>query len=114
MASETSPFHIVGGALRAELRVQPGASRTAVEGVGKLAGGDVVLTVRVGARAEGGKANAAVIKLLAKAWRLPKSALTIVSGQSARRKSLEIAGDSDELLPALRAWLAVISKPGRS
>ena len=65
--------------------------------------------VRVGARAEGGKANVAVIKLLAKAWRLPKSALSIASGASARRKSLAIAGNPQALLPALEAWLARIS-----
>ena len=111
MASEASPFHIVGGRLRAELRVRPGAGRTAVEGLGKLADGGAILMVRVGAPAEGGKANAAVIKLLAKTWRLPKGALTIAAGATARRKSLEIAGDPQERLPALRAWLTEISRP---
>ena len=114
MVSEASPFHIVGSALRVELRVQPGASRTAVDGVGKLADGGTVLMVRVGAPAEGGKANAAVIKLLAKAWRLPKGAFTIASGQTARRKSLEIAGDPEALLPTLEAWLTENSGPGTS
>lgn len=114
MASEASPFHIVGSNLRVELRVQPGASRTAVDGAGKLADGGIVLMVRVGAPAEGGKANAALVKLLAKAWRLPKGAFTLVSGHSARRKSLEIAGDPEALLADLQAWLTENSEPGIS
>ncbi len=44
--------------------------------------------------AEKGKANAAVIKLLARTWNLPRSSLRIVSGESSPRKQILIAGIS--------------------
>lgn len=54
--------------------------------------GRPVLKVRVSAAATEGAANAAVIVLLAKALRRPKSAIRITSGDTARVKRLEIAG----------------------
>jgi uncharacterized protein YggU (UPF0235/DUF167 family) len=51
-----------------ELRAQPRARRTALD----CAGG--ALKAQVTAPAEDGKANAAVVELLAETWRLPKSA----------------------------------------
>jgi hypothetical protein len=101
-----SPFSAVPAGLRVALRVQPGASRTGIDGIKRLDDGSVVLAVRVGAPAEGGKANAAVIKLLAKTWKMPKSAIEIVSGHGDRRKTLLIAGDSTALRARLEAWLA--------
>lgn len=50
--------------------------------------GKPYLKVSVTAAAEGGKANAAVIKLLSKAWRLPKGAFSIAAGHTDRRKVL--------------------------
>ncbi len=44
-----------------------------------------------------GKANAAVIALLAKALGLPRSALTLASGDTSRFKTIAIAGDGPEL-----------------
>jgi uncharacterized protein YggU (UPF0235/DUF167 family) len=40
---------------------------------------------------EGGKANAAVLKLLAKALGVPKSRLAIVQGETGRDKVIEIS-----------------------
>ena len=106
MPTETAPFRAVAGGVRVELRVRPGASSTRVDGLGTLADGSTVLMVRVGARAEGGKANDAALRLLAKAWSLPRSALSLASGATARRKSLLVAGDPKRLLADLQAWLA--------
>jgi uncharacterized protein len=65
-----------------------------------------VLRLRVSEPPEGGKANAALIKLLAKAWKLPKSALSLVAGHTDRRKTLAVAGDPVVLRRALEGWLA--------
>jgi len=51
------------------------------------------LKMRVRAVAEGGKANMAAIALLADALAVPKSAIRIAAGHTARLKSIEIAGD---------------------
>jgi uncharacterized protein YggU (UPF0235/DUF167 family) len=91
---------------RLRLRVRPGAGRDAVLGRTRLADGEPALLVAVSAPPEDGKANAAVIQLLAKAWRLPKSSLSIGVGAAARNKLLDVAGESRDLVPHLIAWLA--------
>lgn len=55
-----------------------------------LAQGGWVLRVYVTCVPEGGKANASVIAALAKALKLPKSAITIVRGHTGRNKVIEI------------------------
>ncbi len=73
------------------------------------ADGRATVGVRVGAPPADGKANAAVLKVLAKAWRLPKSSLRIVVGETARTKVIEIAGDADLAEAKIRAWMAELS-----
>lgn len=72
---------------RLTLRVTPKASRNAI--VPAETSGDP-LRVYVTTAPEGGKANAAVLKLLAKALGVPKSNLTIVQGETGRDKLVEI------------------------
>ena len=54
----------------------------------KLADGEYSVSVRAPARE--GKANEAVIELLAKHFFVPKSFVKIIRGQTARRKLVEI------------------------
>ena len=77
------------------LRVTPNAGRDAIEGYETLADGTTVLRLRVAAVPDKGKANAAAIALLAKALGLPKSALAITAGATARLKTVRIAADVD-------------------
>ena len=88
------------------LRVQPGAGRDQVLGLVADAAGDLALKVKVAAPAEAGRANAAVVALLAEALDLPKSALSLVRGERDRNKVVALAGDPAALEPRLRAWLA--------
>lgn len=81
--------------MRLRLRVTPNAGRDVIEGFERLADGTEVLRLRVAAVPDRGKANAAVVALLAKALHVPKSAITLVSGETARLKTVEIAGDPD-------------------
>jgi uncharacterized protein YggU (UPF0235/DUF167 family) len=66
------------------VRVIPRAARNAVE----VAEG--VIRVRVTAVAEGGKANAAVVRCLADALGLPKSRLSLIRGTKARDKLFRV------------------------
>jgi uncharacterized protein (TIGR00251 family) len=72
---------------RVRLRVGPGAMHAGV--VGRH--GDA-WKVRVTAPAESGRANDAVVRLLADTFELPRTAVTLVSGHSARDKIVELAG----------------------
>ena len=83
------------------VRVTPNAGRDALEGVLTRDDGTVVLAVRVKAVPEDGKANAAVIALLAKALGVSKSSIDVTAGHTARQKTLVIAGDTARLAAAL-------------
>ncbi len=93
-----------GDHLRLRVRVQPGAGSNSVVGVEHDAEGTAFLKLRVTQAPEDGKANRAVTRLLAKAWRVPASAVTVVTGHKARRKVLEIDA-SDEATERIRHWL---------
>ena len=70
-----------------DLRVITGAAKDAIAGEY-----DGALKVRVGAPPERGKANKAVIKLLARALGLPERDILITSGETSQNKTVEIAG----------------------
>ena len=72
---------------RLNLRVSPGAARSAV--VGRH--GDA-WKVRVTAAPEAGKANDAVVRLLAQALSIPARAVEIVSGHASRDKTVTLDG----------------------
>lgn len=64
-----------------------------------------MLRVRVKAVPYKGKANAAAIALLAKALGVPKSAVTLVSGDTARLKTVEVEGEVEGLVRRLAELL---------
>jgi uncharacterized protein (TIGR00251 family) len=77
--------------IRLQLRVSPGASRAGI--VGRH--GDA-WKVRVAAPPEDGRANDAVIRLLADTLALPQRDISIVSGHGARDKVVSLAGIAPE------------------
>ena len=97
------PFQICAEGLKVSVRLQPGASRAAIEGPQALADGRVVLRVRVTQPPEGGKANAALVKLLAKSCKVPKTKVEVIAGHGARLKTVLIAGDPAVLKDRLTA-----------
>ncbi len=105
MSEPAAPFRAANGGVKVALRVVPRAGRNRIEGIETAADGRVWLKVAVTAPPEGGKANKAAIALLAKAWRMPRSAITVVAGGTVRRKTLHVAGDAKVLARDLRAWL---------
>lgn len=79
----------------------PRAKHTGIDGIAADENGTPILKASVTAPPEGGKANVALMALLAKQWRLPKTSLSIDSGAGARRKTVLIAGDGEALLKRL-------------
>jgi uncharacterized protein len=78
---------MAGNTTRLRVRVSPGARSNAV--LGRHGEG---WKVRVTAAPEGGKANDAVLRLLAERLDLPGKSLTLVSGPSSRDKIVELHG----------------------
>jgi len=70
---------------RINIRVTPRAKQNKVVGMK-----NDMLRVHVTAVPEHGKANDALIKLLSKEWKIPKSQITIIRGETTREKVLEI------------------------
>ena len=82
-----------GETTRLRLRVSPGARRAAV--VGRQ--GDA-WKVRVTAPPEDGRANEAVLRLLADALSMPRASLTLVSGHTGRDKIVLLDGVGPALI----------------
>ncbi|MDK9692117.1 DUF167 domain-containing protein [Azospira sp.] len=81
-------FHQRGGdgRLLLTLHIQPGAKKTEVCGLH----GDA-LKIRLAAPPVDGKANGALLAFVADRLGLPKSAVSLKSGQTSRRKVVEVA-----------------------
>jgi uncharacterized protein (TIGR00251 family) len=78
---------------RLRLRVSPGSGRSEV--VGRHGDG---WKVRVTAPPEHGRANEAVLRLVAETLAVPRSAVAIVSGHGARDKVIELTGIGPALI----------------
>ncbi len=99
-------FMAVAGGVRVHVRLAPRSSGNRIGAIHADADGCAMLKVAVTAAPEAGKANAALIKLLAREWRLPKSAFEIAAGATDRRKVLTIDGEPGALMDRLGAWSA--------
>jgi uncharacterized protein YggU (UPF0235/DUF167 family) len=90
---------MAGSSIRLRLRVAPGAHRAAV--VGRHGDG---WKIRVAAAPEQGRANDAVMALLADVLGVARPALRLVAGARSRDKVVELSGlgaaDADERLAA--------------
>lgn len=90
------------GSVSISFYVQPKASRNQIAGLH----GDAI-KLRITAPPVDGKANEAVIRFVAELFGIPKSAVSIESGESSRSKRLSLAGVSAAaanrvLLPLLK------------
>jgi len=81
---------------RLAVKLTPGASADRIDGWDVDAGGRPVLKVRVRARPVEGEANEALVKFLAKALGVAKSAVSVQRGGQSRTKILEIASLSED------------------
>ena len=84
---------MTAASIRLRLRVSPGAGRAQI--VGRH--GDA-WKVRVTAAPEQGRANEAVLRLLADALAVPRNAVVLVSGHGGRDKIVELTGVGPALI----------------
>lgn len=86
------------GSLVLTLHIQPGAKQTAFAGLHGEA-----MKIRLAAPPVDGKANAALCAFLADFCGVPKSAVTLLSGETSRAKRVRVAGAMPAAIDRLRA-----------
>ena len=84
------------GSITFTIRVIPRASRSEI--VGELSGS---LKVKVSAPPVDGAANEEIVRLLAKAFGVARSGVTIVSGEASKTKLVRVTGTTPERLQQL-------------
>ena len=95
--------------LRIAVRLTPRSGRDELAGLASLSDGRTVLAARVRAVPEDGRANAALVRLVAEALGVPRSRVALVEGATSRIKLVFVAGEGVALaarfdaLPAVRA-----------
>jgi uncharacterized protein (TIGR00251 family) len=97
---------VAGDGLRVAIRLSPRAKADRVVAIAEGAKGGRVLKASVTAPAEGGKANEALLRLLARAWDLSRRDLSIVAGATSRNKSVRMAGDPQRLIDRITPVIA--------
>lgn len=98
------PIKRLADGVTVAVRLTPRVSGDRIDGVAADAAGVPTLKARVTAVPEAGKANAALLKLLAKHWKLPKSSLSVAGGARDRNKVVHVAGDPETLYEHLARW----------
>jgi hypothetical protein len=109
--ADRQPFSETADGVRLAVRLTPKASAERIIGLADEADGGVVLKVAVTAAPEAGKANAALLKLLARAFRLPPRDFSVVRGLTDRRKVVAVTGApaalAARIAEGLRPWSRV-------
>ena len=95
------PWSAIAGGVALSVRLTPKGGRDAIEGIEQLADGRSVLKARVRAAPSEGEANAALVRLIAKAVGVPPRDVALTAGATARIKRLTITGHGPTLIAAL-------------
>jgi len=83
------------------VRLTPKGGRNSIDGIDELPDGRVVLKARVAAAPAEGEANAALMRLIAKAMDVPPRDIVLAAGDTSRIKRLVISGDGPTLIAVL-------------
>ena len=92
--------------MRVTVRLSPQARAERLIGIAILADGRRVLKASVTAPAQDGRANEALLQLLARAWHVPRRDLSIVAGSASRSKAVRLAGDPQQLIDKIAPEIA--------
>ncbi|MGN6670154.1 MAG: DUF167 family protein [Candidatus Nucleicultricaceae bacterium] len=90
------------------IRLTPHASKDSIKGIYVDEKGRLYLKASVRAVPEDGKANKAIIRLMAKEWKIPASTITLITGDTGRLKIFSLHTISDHLKSAILTEIALI------
>lgn len=99
----SAPFRTRENGIDLFVRLTPKSSVDRLEGIETSADGRHHLKARVRAVPENGAANAALERLVAKTFGVPASAVSVISGGTARLKTLRIVGEPATLARSIGA-----------
>jgi uncharacterized protein len=105
------PFTLTPDGLRVTIHLSPRARFDRLLGIAAAADGGRTLRASVTAPPRDGRANEALLQLLARTWHLPRRDLSIVAGATSRNKNVRVAGDPHELSAKLSGELATLAGP---
>jgi uncharacterized protein len=97
--------------LRVAVRLSPRAKSDRLIGLAATPAGECTLKATVTAPAREGRANEALLRLLASAWELPRRDLSIVAGLASRNKTVRVVGDPQRLSAKLAGAIAGLPGP---
>lgn len=89
------------GTVRFSVKLTPKGGRNLIEGWRMDVGGKRVLKARVVAAPEDGKANVALVALIAEALDVRKSKVRIVTGAASRLKTVEVEAEGPLMIERL-------------
>ncbi|MDD3370430.1 MAG: DUF167 domain-containing protein [Alphaproteobacteria bacterium] len=92
--------------VRLTVRAKPGLSRARAIKAVDIGDGKRAVEVSVSADAREGKANKALVERLAEECGVSKKQVSIVSGETARFKIVDISGEPQHLMQALKILLS--------
>ncbi len=101
----TDPFAAASGGVRVRIRLTPKSSANRITTVAADGDGNGFIKAMVTAAPEAGKANGALIRMLAKEWKLARSTFEVIHGKTDRNKTVLVAGETDALMRLLHQWL---------
>jgi len=87
------------------VRATPKGGRDSIDGMAQLADGQTVLKARVRAAPAEGKANAALVRVIAKAAGIAPSTVSLMGGETSRLKTFRLKGDPQALAVAFERTL---------
>lgn len=90
------------GGARLVIRLTPRGGRNRIDGLVRLADGQEALAVRVSAPPENGKANAALIEIVAHYLGIPVRDLVLVAGATSRLKTVQINSPYEKVIERIR------------
>lgn len=102
------PLKIHRQGVTVNVRLTPGARQDGISGIIGQADGSRALKISVRAPPENGRANKELFLLLAKAWHIPKSSLSLLTGDTSRQKTVLVEGEAKALYEKLSNWLKTL------
>lgn len=92
--------------LRVAIRLGPRAKVDALVAIAAATDGRRVLKATVTAPPEAGRANEALLQLLARAWHIPRRDISIIRGLTSRSKAVRVTGDPHRLIEKIAPEIA--------